>query len=118
MNRQQRRSNLMANLREVKHKRKAVAKVQVNKFQKLAAYILKNYSESEGVPDSEIQELVESKHPNEEFQKLFDGYREAKKAAIVLAMMRKELKENGIGEQPKSKQEVLGVNVSEAVSNG
>jgi hypothetical protein len=27
------------------------------------------------------------------------------------------LKENGIGEQPKSKQEVLGVNVSEAVSN-
>lgn len=118
MNRQQRRSVLKSNLSDVKRKRKLVAKVQANKFAKLAAFILKNYSESEGVPDAEIQELVESKHPNPEFQKLFDEYREAKKAAIVLAMMKKELKENGIGEAPVTKQEVLGVNVSEAVSNG
>jgi hypothetical protein len=117
MNRQQRRLNVANNLREVKHKRKAVAKIQVNKFQKLAAYIIANYDESEGVPDSEIQELVENKHPNPEFQKLFNEYREAKKAAIVLSMMRKELKENGIGEKSVTKQEVLGVNVSEAVSS-
>jgi hypothetical protein len=94
MNRQQRRLNLANNLREVKHKRKVVGKVQVNKFLKLAQYITANYNESEGVPDSEIQELVDSKHPNPVFQSLFDQYREAKKAAIVLAMMKKELKEN------------------------
>ena len=117
MNRKQKRLALKQNLSDIKVKQKGVARVQLKTFTELSYYITSNYSEEEGVPDEEVKQLMEDQHPNPELQGLFNSYREAKKAAIFLSALKKNLQDNGIGELPKTKQEVLGLDVSEAISN-
>lgn len=116
MNRKQKRETLRRNLSDIKIKQRGVARVQANKFIKLAAYINEHYGDENGVPDEEIKQLIEGTHENQTFQTVFNEYKEAKKAAIFLSALKKNLKENGIGEIPKTKQEVLGLDVSEAIS--
>lgn len=117
MNRKERRFALKMNLKQIKIKQRGVARVQAGRFIELAAYIEKHYDKETGVPDEEVKLLIEGTHTNEEFQSVFNSYRDAKKAGIFLAAGKKNLLENGIGEAPKTKQEVLGIDVSEAISS-
>ena len=126
MNRRQKRANEKANIKEINKKSKDVAAVQARAFIKLGTYIETNYpgvglskEQVEALMDGGYEEPLQEGtplydgfvHDQYELQKLFTAYKEAKHAGVVLAMMKKQIKENGIPDAPKTKQEVMGVNI-------
>ena len=114
MNRKQKRGLLKANLDEIKKKQASVARVQVKAFLNLGKY-LKETGLGEDFSKEMMDLLMDKKHEDEELQRLFTAYKEAKHAGVYLSMMKKELLTNGMPDAPEPQKDNFKVDVQQKV---